>query len=119
MARIPRIPLILGLVVLLCLQTGCEKKKKSVDEKFVSTYTGLLIVEQMYGKDTPTARLKRKTILNEAGSSREQFFTKVDEVLDDKDMWVPFQKAVIDRLDSLIEQGNQKNKPPRRRRGED
>ena len=44
-----RFLMIFGLVALLCLQTGCEKKAPSVDQKFVNTYTELLIVEQMYG----------------------------------------------------------------------
>jgi hypothetical protein len=95
---------------------GCEKKTPSVDQKFVSTYTELLIAEQMYGKDSPTARVKRKAILDSAGYSREQFLTKANSILDDRDMWVPFQKAVIDRLDSLIEQNKT---APARRRGED
>ena len=118
MANFLRIPLILGLVALLCLQAGCEKKKKSVDEKFVNTYTELLIAEQMYGKDSPTARLKRKVILNEAGYSRETFIKNANEILDDKDLWVPFQKAVIDRLDTLIEWGHNQQ-TQKRGRGED
>ena len=108
--------LILGLATLLCLQSGCDKKAPSFDQKFVNTYTELLIVEQMYGKDSPTARIKRKIILDSAGYSRDQFLTKANSILDDRDMWVPFQKAVIDRLDTLIEQNKA---APARRRGED
>ena len=111
-----RFLMILGLAALLCLQMGCDKKAPSVDQKFVNTYTELLIVEQMYGKDSPTARIKRKVILDSAGYSRDQFLKKANAILDDRDMWVPFQKAVIDRLDTLIEQ----NKTvPARKRGED
>ena len=62
---------------------------------------------------------KRKAILDSAGYSRGQFLKKVDDILDDKDMWVPFQKAVIERLDSLIEQSNRNKAIPKRRRGED
>jgi len=108
--------LILAFVVCLCLQVGCDKKDPSVDPKFVNAYTELLIAEQMYGKDSPTARIKRKIILDSAGYSRDQFLKKANAILDDRDMWVPFQKAVIDRLDTLIEQ----NKTvPARKRGED
>jgi hypothetical protein len=111
-----RFLMILGLAALLCLQMGCDKKAPSVDQKFVNTYTELLIVEQMYGKDSPTARIKRKVILDSAGYSRDLFLKKANAILDDRDMWVPFQKAVIDRLDTLIEQ----NKTvPARKRGED
>ena len=112
-----RFLMILGLAALLCLQSGCDKKAPSVDQKFVNTYTELLIVEQMYGKDSPTARIKRKAILDSAGYSRDQFLTKANAILDDRNMWVPFQKAVIDRLDTLIEQN--KAAAPARRRGED
>lgn len=119
MASINRILPCITLAVSMCLLAGCDKKNPSVDVKFVNTYTELLIAEQMYGKDSPTARLKRKAILDSAGYSREQFLKKADEILDDRDMWVPLQKAVIARLDTLIEQGNQKKKPPKRRRGED
>ena len=119
MASVNRILLTIALAVLICLQAGCDKKNPSVDQQFVNTYTELLIAEQMYGKDSPVARLKRKDILTNAGYSREQFLKMADEILDDKDMGVPVQKAVIERLDTLIEQGNQKKKPPKRRRGED
>ena len=110
---------ILGLSVLICLQAGCEKKAPTVDQKLVNTYTEMLIAEQMYGKDNPTVRTKRKAILDSAGYSRGQFLKKVDDILDDKDMWVPFQRAVIERLDSLIEQSNRNKAIPKRRRGED
>ena len=68
---------ILGLSVLICLQTGCEKKAPTVDQKLVNTYTEMLIAEQMYGKDNPTVRTKRKAILDSAGYSRGQFLKKV------------------------------------------
>ena len=46
------------------LKAGCEKKAPTVDQKFVNTYTELLIAEQMYGTDSPKARLHRKAILD-------------------------------------------------------
>ena len=108
---------ILGLAAFTCLQAGCEKKVPSIDQKFVNAYTEMLIAEQIYGKDSPTAMLKRKLILDEAGYSREVFLKKANAILDNKDMWVPFQKAVIDRIDSLTEQS--KAAPMRKRGGEE
>ena len=119
MASINRILLILGLVAILSLQAGCEKKSSSVDQKFVNTYTELLVIEQMYGKDSPTARVNRKTRLSDSGYTRESFLQEANKVLDNKDMWVPFQKAVIERLDSLIAQGEKQRKSSKRQRGED
>jgi len=108
--------LILAFVACLCLQVGCDKKDPSVDPKFVNAYTELLIAEQMYGKDSPAARLRRKAVLDSVGYSREDFLKKAKVILDDRDMWVPFQKAVIDRLDTLAEQT--KAEPGRKRRKE-
>ena len=115
MSGIARTLWILGLAALICLQAGCEKKAPTVDQKFVNTYTELLIAEQMYGTDSPKARLHRKTILDSAGYSREIFLQKARAILDDKDMWVPFQKAVIERLDTLVEKKNARPERPRKR----
>ena len=108
--------LILAFVACLCLQVGCDKKDPSVDQKFVNAYTELLIAEQMYGKDSPAARLRRKAVLDSVGYSREDVLKKARVVLDDRVMWVPFQKTDIDRLDTLAEQT--KAEPGRKRRKE-
>ena len=47
-------------------------------------------------------RLVRQDILNAAGYTREQFLAKTDEILNDERQWVPFQKAVTARIDSLL-----------------
>ena len=98
MASGNRIFLIIALAVLMCLQAGCEKKSPTLDERFVNTYTELLIAEQMYGKDSPTARLKRKKILSDAGYNREQFLKKADEILGD---YVPEDK-IIDKYNITV-----------------
>lgn len=108
--------MILVFAMFICLQSGCDKKEPSVDQKFVNTYTELLIAEQMYGKDSPAARLRRKAVLDSVGYSRDEFLKMSKAILDDKDMWVPFQKAVINRLDTLAEQANAE--PGRKRRKE-
>lgn len=95
---------LLGLTVLLLLASGCEKKEPSVDQKFVNTYVEMLIAESMYAQNTPNAMVKRQAILKEAGYTRNTFLKKANSILDDRDMWVPFQRAVIARLDSLLEE---------------
>jgi hypothetical protein len=44
----------------------------------------------------------RQDILKAAGYTREQFLAKTDEILNDERQWVPFQKAVNARIDSLL-----------------
>ena len=80
---------------------GCSNEV-SVDEKFVNLYVELRLVDINYGKDSPMGRLVRRNTLKAAGYTREQFIAKADEILDDERMWVPFQKAVTARLDSLL-----------------
>jgi hypothetical protein len=111
---------VLCCAALLFLATGCEKKEPSVDQKFVNTYVEMLVAENIYGKSSTTTMVKRQEILKNAGYTREKFLQKSQAILDDKDMWVPFQKAVIARLDSLIEEGNKSSGDgPRRKRRED
>ena len=110
----------LACAALLFLATGCEKKDPSIDQKFVDAYVEMLIAENIYGKNSTTTMVRRQEILKSAGYTREKFLKKSHAILDDKDMWVPFQKAVIARLDTLIEQGNKtKGDSPRRKRRED
>ena len=56
------------------------------------------------GKDSPTARLLRHETLKAAGYTSEEFLAKTDEILNDERQWVPFQKAVNARIDSLLQQ---------------
>ena len=110
----------LACTAFLFLAAGCEKKDPSVDQKFVNTYVEMLIAENIYGKTSTATMVRRQEILKDAGYTREKFLRKSQAILDDKDMWVPFQRAVIARLDSLIEEGNKsKGDEPRRKRKED
>ena len=81
--------------------TGCSSEV-SVDQKFVNLFVELRVAEMTYGKDSPMGRLVRQDILKEAGYTREQFLAKTDEILNDERQWVPFQKAVNARIDSLL-----------------
>ena len=80
---------------------GCSGEV-SVDQKFVDLFVELRVAEITYGKDSPMGRLVRQDILNAAGYTREQFLAKTEEILNDERQWVPFQKAVNARIDSLL-----------------
>jgi hypothetical protein len=80
---------------------GCSGEV-SVDQKFVDLFVELRVAEMTYGKDSPMGRLVRQDILKEAGYTREQFLAKTDEILNDERQWVPFQKAVNARIDTLL-----------------
>ena len=80
---------------------GCTNEV-SVDQKFVDLFVELRVAEITYGKDSPMGRLVRQDALKAAGYTREQFLAKTDEILNDERQWVPFQKAVNARIDSLL-----------------
>ena len=80
---------------------GCANEV-SVDQKFVDLFVELRITEITYGKDSPMGRLVRQDALKAAGYTREQFLAKTEEILNDERRWVPFQKAVNARIDSLL-----------------
>ena len=80
---------------------GCANEV-SVDQKFVDLFVELRVSEITYGKDSPMGRLVRQDALKAAGYTREQFLAKTDEILNDERQWVPFQKAVNARIDSLL-----------------
>lgn len=80
---------------------GCANEV-SVDQKFVDLFVELRVSEITYGKDSPMGRLMRQDALKAAGYTREQFLAKTDEILNDERQWVPFQKAVNARIDSLL-----------------
>lgn len=82
--------------------TSCEKKAPTVDEKLVATFVDIRAMEQTLGTDTPEARIARKEIVEKHGFTVESFKASVDKVLADKDLWVPFQKAVVARIDTLL-----------------
>lgn len=80
---------------------GCADEV-SVDQKFVNLFVELRTAEITYGKDSPMGRLVRQDALKAAGYTREQFLAKTEEILNDERQWVPFQKAVSARIDSLL-----------------
>lgn len=84
------------------LVAGCSDNSPKVDENLVSTYVEVRMVEQTFGAESPAARLARKGVLERHGYTSESFAKACDKVLDDDAMWIPFQQAVVDRIDSLL-----------------
>jgi hypothetical protein len=67
-------------------------------------------MEQSIGTETPEARLARKSIVEQHGYTLESYKAAIDKVLNNAESWVPFQQAVINRIDSLM--GNAPSAPP-------
>ena len=92
----------IALCTIVVVALSACSQEVSVDQKFVNLFVELRVAEMTYGKDSPMGRLVRQDILKEAGYTREQFLAKTDEILNDERQWVPFQKAVNARIDSLL-----------------
>lgn len=90
-------PLLFALPILY----GCSSDV-IIDKKFVDLFIEMRLAEIAYGKDSPTARIVRQEALKNAGYTREQFLEETDIILANEYMWLPFQKAVTTRLDSML-----------------
>lgn len=86
-----------GLAV-LC---GC-KNDAMPDQRFVDAFVEIRIVESTYGPESPTARIVRQDVIKKFGYTREEFLAETDRILENEKVWVPFQKAVVERIDSLM-----------------
>lgn len=92
----------IALCTIAVVALSACSQEVSVDQKFVDLFVELRVSEITYGKDSPIGRLVRQDALKAAGYTREQFLAKTDEILNDERQWVPFQKAVNARIDSLL-----------------
>lgn len=92
----------LALLLAPLFFAGCSGEEVSVDERLVAAFVDVRVAEQTYGLESPTGRLARKAALEKHGYTRETFVAACDAVLADEFAWVPFQKAVTDRIDSML-----------------
>jgi hypothetical protein len=81
---------------------ACSDSPPKADDRFVAAFVEMRAAEQLYGGDTPTGRLVRRDILNKYSYTREEFLAASDKVLDDEKLWISFQMAVSERIDSLL-----------------
>lgn len=86
----------------LCSLFGCKEKVPSIDANLVSTYVDICVMEDKLGSDAPDARLARVSIIKSHGYTLESYTKAVDAILEDDTRWVPFQQAVVNRIDSLL-----------------
>lgn len=97
----PSFAFLLASLVCFIVLTGCESEPK-VDPKFVDAFIDLRVAEITFGADSPTARLARQNALKNSGYTREQFLAETDKLLSSEKLWVPFQVAVVARIDSIM-----------------
>lgn len=90
------------LVAFLCL-AGCKDENISIEESFIAAFVEIRVAEHTYGIESPSAGLARRDILKKYGYTRESFIQKTNEILANDDMWIPFQKQVTDRIDSILD----------------
>lgn len=95
-----------ALTLLLCIGTiclsACKPQNVKIDEKFIDTYIDLRVAENVYGRNSSDARIARKKILKDAGYKREDFIKTIDWLFENDEQWLTFQKAVVDRIDTLM-----------------
>jgi len=82
---------------------ACSNEDPHIDQKFVNAYVEVRVAEQMYGAVSPMARMVRQETLRKYGYSKESFSQQADIILKDDLLWVPFQRQVVDRIDSLLD----------------
>lgn len=82
---------------------ACANDNPQTDEKFVAAYVDMRVAEQMYGANSPMARMVRQEILGKYGYTRESYSQQAEILLKDDLRWVPFQRQVVDRIDSLLD----------------
>ena len=89
-------------VVSTTVLAGCSDKEPVVDQNLVAAFVEVRMIEQAYGAEAPMARLARQATLKKYGYTTETFTQACDAVLNDDAMWVPFQRTVTERIDSLL-----------------
>lgn len=92
---------LLSLAMLLFF-SSCKDDEPKADENLVEAYVDIRVMEQSLGTESPESRLARRDILSKHGFTLESFKASIDVVLDDRNLWVPFQKAVVARIDTLL-----------------
>lgn len=98
-----RFLLFVGCVFFSLMFVGCKKENVKVDDKFVSAFVEMRVVEQTYGLESAVGGLARRNILKKYGYTRESFLAVSEKIKADKNFWLPFQNQVIDRIDSLLD----------------
>ena len=91
---------IFALMFAAVLLVACFNDEPTVDERFVDAFVDMRAMEMMYGAQSPTTRVARREILQKYGYTQETF---AQEIQADEHYWLPFQKKVVNRLDSVLD----------------
>jgi hypothetical protein len=103
MARFVRkLPVLLVALACALLLAACSKEDAKPDMRLVEAFVEVRMIEQAYGAESPTGRLARQSALRKYGYTTETFTQACDAVLNDDAMWLPFERAVTERIDSLL-----------------
>ncbi|MBO4436459.1 MAG: hypothetical protein J5791_06210 [Fibrobacter sp.] len=93
---------LLMAVACALLLAACNKQDVKPDMRLVEAFVEVRVIEQTYGAESPAARLSRQATLQKYGYTTESFAQACDAVLNDDAMWLPFEQAVTERIDSLL-----------------
>jgi hypothetical protein len=78
---------------------ACNKTAQ-VDKGFALAYAELRITEQEYG-ESESGKIVRSQILQKHGLSAETFEKKIEDIKENAEIWLKFQKSVMEVLDSM------------------
>ena len=91
------------LAAVLFAMVACSNEDVHVEDRFVAAFVDIRAMEQLYGAQSPMTRMLRKEILQKYGYDGPGFLQRAEEIQKDEDLWVPFQRQVVDRVDSLLD----------------
>ena len=94
---------IFALMFAAVLLVACFNDEPTVDERFVDAFVDMRAMEMMYGAQSPTTRVARREILQKYGYTQETFLAMSEKIQADEHYWLPFQKKVVNRLDSVLD----------------
>lgn len=92
--------LLAGLFLLLALLCSACENSGQPSDKFIEAYIELRVATELHGT-TPSAGLARREILKKYGYTRESFNAEADRLRSDYNLWVEYERRVLERLDTL------------------
>ena len=94
---------VFALLAAALVLVSCTDAEPTVDERFVDAFVDMRVVEQIYGAESPMARVGRRSVLQKYGYTRESFLEMSQKIQDDAHYWMPFQKRVVNRVESILD----------------
>jgi len=88
---------------------ACDRAD-SIDKGLVNLYVDLRVATLEYSNPTEV-RIARQNVMREAGYTPEKFSFAINNIRANPELWVHFQQAVADRLDTLRSHLDNANHP--------